>query len=180
MKAGEFRRWRRRVTRTAVALGVAALALGTLPGIARGAVYEVYTISGYEIWYAPTVGVFAGAGRGGDDQLSVWYTSIEHSQVISPTGTVTGGWARLYRLDGVQVAGMLSSSGTVRQINDGPGCTAETHVVNGYLHGVTRSDTVGPTGAGLFDATLVHHRAWIFGRCITYSASVEATISIIV
>ena len=157
---------------------LAALLLVTLsgPGLTRAAAPETYSLSGYEIWFTPSVGVFAGTGNGHAGDLSAWFSSIEHSQVISPSGTIIGGWATLYRLDGVSISGHFSG-GTIVQTNDGAGCTAEWHSVTGELTGVRRSDTAA-LGSGEFQVTLVHHRAWLFGRCISYSASVSGSISL--
>lgn len=145
-------------------------------GVARAAVPETYSVSGYEIWFTPTVGVFAGRGHGGAGEVSAWYSSIEHSQVISPSGTIVGGWATLYRLDGVRISGHFSG-GTVVQTNEGASCTTESHVVSGNLADVRRSDST-MTGTGEFLATLVHHRAWLFGQCISYAATVNGTIDL--
>ncbi len=144
---------------------------------ARASTYESYTLTGYEIWFAPTVGTFAGTGNGPTGALSAWYGSIEHSGVISPAGTINGGWATLYRLDGVRISGRFAT-GTVWLVNDGPGCTDETHVVRGILAGASRTDRE-EVGSGYLEATLVHHRAWLFGRCISYSASVNGTLSLV-
>jgi hypothetical protein len=65
----------------------------------------------------------------------------------------------------------------VRQTDDGAGCTDESHAVTGLLAGVSRSGRT-EVGAGIFHASLVHHRVWVFGRCISYAASVSGTISV--
>ncbi len=167
---------RARPARAGLAVMVILFAQLGLPGVARGGAYETYSLTGYEVWFTPTVGSFAGTGSGQAGPLSAWYGSIEHSPVISPSGTITGGWATLYRLDGVRISGQLSS-GFVQQTNEGAGCTDESHAVTGLLTGVSRSG-VTEVGAGVFRASLVHHRVWVFGRCISYAASVSGTISL--
>lgn len=147
------------------------------PGIARAATADVYVLAGYEVWFTPTVGRFVGAGYWTGGELSAWYSSIEHTNSVSPTGRVTGGWAALYRSDGVWITGTFSD-GTVVQTNDGAGCTNETHTVSGVMHDVMRSDSTGSNGAGIFDATLTHYRTWLFGYCMAYSASVAGTVTI--
>ncbi len=156
-----------------MALLLAALAG---PSVARASAQETYSLTGYEVWFTPTVGTFVGTGSGTDGASAGWQAAIEHSVVISPTGTITGGWATLYRTDGVQVGGYFTG-GAIQLVNDGAGCTVETHVVQGTLANVWRSNSPAVTG-GLFEGTLVHYRAWIFGQCITYSASVTATITL--
>jgi hypothetical protein len=155
-----------------------ALLLAALiaPSAARGAEQETYSLTGYEVWFTPTVGTFVGAGHGTGGELAAWHAAIEHSVVVSPSGTITGGWATLYRVDGVRLGGYFDG-GWLELTNEGAGCTNEEHAVSGTLSDVWRSDS-GARGTGQLDATLVHYRAWIFGRCISYSASVTATITL--
>jgi hypothetical protein len=161
-------------------IGLAVAVLLALPlagaGVARGAASESYSLNGYEIWFTPTVGTFVGTGRGTGGELAGWSSVIEHSLVVSPSGTITGGWATLYRLDGVRISGQFIG-GTLRLTNDGPGCTNESHAVTGRLARISRSDSAS-VGIGVFRATLVHYRTWLFGRCLTYSASVGGEISL--
>jgi hypothetical protein len=140
--------------------------------------YEVYSLTGYEIWFTPTTGTFVGVGTGASGDLSGWYTAIDHSVVITPTGTVDGGRAMLQRVDGVRMEGQFSG-GTVWQTVDGAGCTNEQHHVVGVVTDVTRSDRPGDTGVGYFTATLEHYRTWLFGDCYSYSARVDGSFSIL-
>ena len=159
-------------------MAIMALVLISLlvPGAARASNQEIYSLSGYEVWFTPTVGSFVGTASGADGAPAGWQAAIEHSVVISPTGTISGGWATMYRTDGVQVGGYFTG-GSIELVNDGAGCTAETHVVHGTLGNVWRSNSPAVT-TGELEGTLVHYRAWIFGQCITYSASVTATITL--
>ncbi len=159
-----------------IAIAILSLQLA-IPFAARAATYEVYTLRGFEIWFTPTVGTFVGVGEGSDARLSGWYTSIEHSLAITPTGSITGGTASLQRVDGVNMQGTFST-GSVRQLIDGAGCTNELHEVVGSVYGLTSSDQPGRTGVGHFQATLEHHRVWIFGDCYSYSATVNGTFSV--
>lgn len=166
--------------RRVMLVGLALAALLSVPAPAAATTsttYESYGLTGYEVWYAPTVGTFAGTGNGSGVALSAWYGSISHSGVISPTGTITGGWAVLHRLDGARLSGRFVG-GTAWLLDDGPGCTSEAHLVRGLLEGVTRTDSAA-IGSGYLEAILVHHRAWILGRCISYSASIDGTLSLI-
>lgn len=169
-------RWRSRIGGLVLAALLVVSIGGPGASVARAAQHETYSLSGYEIWFTPSVGVFAGRGNGSVGELSAWYSSIEHSQVISPSGTIIGGWAMLYRLDGVRI-GAHFNGGTVVQTNVGANCTAESHVVTGTLADVRRSDS-DASGTGEFLATLVHHRAWLFGQCISYAATVNGTINL--
>jgi len=172
---------RRRSVRALLAL-LPALLLAALafPAQVSAMSLESYSMTGYEVFYAPTRAVFVGAGNGeaGPLELSGWYTSVDHTLSVSP-GFVTGGFASLQRIDGVRIEGYFTD-GTVAQTNPGPDCTTETHTVKGMLRNVTRSDSPGVTGYAYFEATLTHFRAWVFGTCYSYSAKVEGTISVAV
>jgi hypothetical protein len=178
---------RRALSRTArlVPAAVAALLLvsGPVSAATTSQTYEIYALHGYEVWFTDTVGTFMGAGTGAGlgaaGDLSGWYTSVEHSLAITPTGTVTGGRAVLQRLDGVRMDGTFSD-GYVWQTNDGAGCTNESHQVIGTVTGLTRSDRPGEIGVAFFNATLVHYRTMLFNRCYAYSASVTGTFSILI
>jgi hypothetical protein len=118
-----------------------------------------------------------GVGHSSSNQLSGWFTRIEHTPAVSPTGSITGGSATLLRADGVQMNGTFST-GTVVQTIDGAGCTNESHDVYGSVYGLTSSDRPGQIGVGHFQATLVHYRVWAFNNCYSYSASVDGTFTV--
>ena len=145
---------------------------------ATSSLYEVYDLTGYEVWYAPTTGTFVGVGSGAAGEISGWYTAVDHDSVIIPTGTINGGSAVLQRVDGVRMSGRFNG-GNVWQTSDGPGCTNDEFQITGTVADVTRSDRPGDTGVGYFSATLKHYRAWIFGDCYSYSAKVTGTFSIL-
>jgi hypothetical protein len=65
--------------------------------------------------------------------------------------------------------------GTITTIDPGTNCTNERYLVTGALENVTTSTTAG--GSGSFSVTLTHYRTLLFGRCITYSASVVGTVN---
>lgn len=148
------------------------------PASAAASTSETYTMVGYEVFYAPDHGVFAGTGAGydGPHELSGWYTDVYHTEWISP-GNVTGGSAALSRIDGVQIAGTFSG-GDVSETNPGYDCTTETHTVTAELVNVTRTDEPGVVGTAVLNATLTHYQTWILGTCINYSARVDATITV--
>jgi hypothetical protein len=148
------------------------------PASARELTFSSYEMFGYEVFYAPDVGTFFGTGGESNVDLSTWYASIEHTLSIIPTGRITGGSATLYKLNGERIHGAFAD-GFVRLTNEGPNCTTETHAVTGLMTGVTSSAKPGVTGMGMFDATLTHYRAWILGRCYSYSASVAGTMTIV-
>jgi hypothetical protein len=173
----------RRTRRARIALVLMAAFAFAAPTAASAAttspsLYEVYDLTGYEVWYAPTTGTFVGVGSGAAGEISAWYTAVEHDAVIIPTGSVNGGTSVLQRADGVQMTGRFSG-GTVWQSNDGPGCSNDEFQITGTVADVTRTDRPGDTGVGFFTATLKHYRAWIFNDCYSYSAKVTGTFSIL-
>jgi hypothetical protein len=93
---------------------------------------------------------------------------------------------RAYGAAGAQpadvLAGLLERAWRERRplsvVSHGDGCTDETHLVRGVLMSVSRSDSAS-VGSGYFEASLVHHRAWVFGQCWSYSASINGTLSLI-
>jgi hypothetical protein len=150
------------------------------PVSASASTSETYSMVGYEIYYAPDHGVFAGTGAGvdGPHELSAWVTDVYHTLSISP-GNVTGGSASLQRIDGVYISGDFSG-GDVVESNPGYYCTTETHTVTAQLVNVTRSDEPGAVGTAVMTATLTHYQALFWGQCINYSARVDATITVTV
>jgi hypothetical protein len=169
---------RARLARLALAL-LATFAITSPASAAETTVlYEVYDLTGYQVAYAPDRGTFMGVGTGSAGDLSGWFTQVDHSLVITPTGTVTGGYATFTRSDGVSMSGRFTG-GIVWMTYDGPNCTNESHEVRGTLSDVARSDRPGETGIAYFSATLQHYRAWIFSSCYSYWAKVTGTFSIL-
>jgi hypothetical protein len=169
-----------RASRIALAVSLSLFALVPTTNAAVGSTsYEVYALHGAEVWFTPTTGTFVGIGNGDAGDLSGWYTAVDHSLVISPSGAITGGTASLVRVDGVRMTGYFDG-GTVIQTGFGDSCTQESHQVAGTLTGVTRTDRPGATGVAYFSATLTHYRTWFLGKCYSYSASVEGTFSILI
>jgi hypothetical protein len=138
------------------------------------------TITGYEFFATSTHGDFAGTASG--SLPGAWTISVRHARLClscTPTATIAGGSVSLVsRLGGdpVLVRGTFAA-GTVQVTNPGAGCTNQTFTVNGVLRGV---GTAGRrSGSGTFTATLTHHRRRLFGRCVTYAASVKGTLAVI-
>jgi hypothetical protein len=137
------------------------------------------TISGYEYFATSTDGKFAGSAAGA--LPGAWNADVQHTPLCvscTPTATITGGsfsLATTLNTIPALVTGVFSG-GTVQVIDLGAGCTNQSFAVNGIL------GNVGPwysgSGSGTFTATLTHYRVPIFGRCITYAASVAGTISL--
>ena len=100
----------------------------------------------------------------------------------TPLGTsaaITGGDFHLV----TRLAGTLTAvtgdftAGTVRQLSGFTGCASQRYAVHGVLDKV--GSGAAPRGTGTLDATLTHYRTTIFGQCLTYSASVRGSLSLI-
>src|SRR3954462_2571493 len=139
----------RALNRRASALALLAICASLavpLPAAAAAPETDTYSMTGYEVYYAPDQAVFVGTGSGldGPRELSGWYTSVYHTLAISP-GNVTGGGSTLPRIDGVRIDGAFSG-GDVAQVDEGYDCTTTTHTVSAHLVNVTRTDAQGVVG----------------------------------
>lgn len=166
-----FRRARWRL----VALAAVLLSLLAAPG--ASAATETYAVGGYEIWPTAYAATFVGTTRDPAGAWGGWRATIEHSGVISPTGSISGGRAELLLTDRSSIRATVSG-GTVTLVGGSETeCAAMTHEVSADLVDVVRGGR-STVGTGTLSATLVHYRAWVFGRCLTYSASVDGTIAL--
>lgn len=149
-----------------------------IPASASAASTYSDTISGFEYYATSTEGMFAGGASGslpGD-----WNADVHHGPLClscSVTATITGGsFSLATSVNGIPtlVTGTFIG-GTVQVTNVGPNCTNQTFEVNGTLA------SVGPwysgSGSGTFATKLTHYRHPLFGRCITYGASIAGTLS---
>lgn len=164
-----------------IILLAAALALLVATPTAVAAQSYSDTISGYEYAFTSTDGKFAGNASG--SLPGAWNADVQHTKLClscTPTATITGGsfsLATTHNGAPTVVSGAFVG-GTVQVINRGAGCTNQTFAVRGILGQVgwwTRG-----SGSGAFNVTLTHYRHSIFGRCVSYSASVRGTLSLTV
>jgi hypothetical protein len=165
--------------RRLIILLVAALALLVVPATAAAAQTYSDTISGHEYAFTSTDGRFAGIASGA--LPGTWNADVQHTPLClscTPTATITGGSFSLATthngfpalVSGAFVGGM------VQVMNVGSHCTNQTFAVDGILGNVgwwSRG-----SGSGTFMATLTHYRHSVFGRCLTYGASVRGTLSL--
>jgi len=136
-----------------------------------------YSISGLEVWPTPYAATFVGTAQSDTGTWGGWRARIDHSGVISPTGWIGGGYAELFSGDLTTVRGTFSG-GTITLIGGSETeCVTMTHAVSGTLVDVVRPGVIG-AGTGTLTATLTHYRLWVFGRCITYSASASGSIAL--
>jgi hypothetical protein len=158
---------------------VAALALLGAPASAAAAQTYSDTISGYEYAFTSTDGKFAGTASGA--LPGSWNADVQHTQLCrscTPTAKVTGGSFSLATTHNglpALVSGAFVG-GTVQLTNAGSNCSNETFAVNGILGHVGWWSS--GSGSGTFRVTLTHYRHSVFGRCVTYGASVRGTLSL--
>jgi hypothetical protein len=137
------------------------------------------TVSGYEYAFTSTDGKFAGSASG--SLPGAWNADVQHTPLClscTPTATITGGSFELATTHNGAPAVVSGDfvGGTVQVINPGASCTNQTFAVHGIL-GKVGWWSAG-SGSGRFDVTLTHYRRSIFGRCVSYSASVRGTLSL--
>ena len=156
---------------------VASLLLFLVPAPTASAATDVYAIAGYEVWPTAYVATFVGTTRDPAGSWGGWRASIEHSGVISPTGSISGGSAELVLADTSTIRARVAGGSVTLVAGSETDCAAMTHQVDGALVDVVRGGR-STVGTGTLTATLVHYRAWLFGRCLTYSASVDGTIAL--
>ncbi len=161
--------------RSALALVVACVVLGTNATQAVATATRTDTIKGTEVGYTSIKGVFAGYASG--DLSGAWTAVIDHT-VLSPNATITGGRFALYAVsDWVPktVKGNFASGGTVTKTYQAPGCGIQRYAVEGRL---TRVGIDGGSGHGKVSATLTHHRHRVLGHCVAYAASISGTVTL--
>jgi hypothetical protein len=166
------------VRRSLVVLALALLPL-SVPGVAGAAQTYNDTISGHEYFATSTDGKFAGTASGG--LPGYWNADVQHTPLCvscMPTATITGGSVELATtLNGslTLVTGRFTG-GEVQVTNAGTNCTNQTFDVDGALSSV--GAWYSGSGSGTFSATLTHYRQRLFGRCVTYAASVVGTLTL--
>jgi len=148
-----------------------ALGITTAPGVAAAASTVTYAVSGFEYAATPTVGSFAGAAATPDD-FGTWQATVVHGPLPvdqGGTASVTGG---TFGLDGQarDLAGGIDG-GTIMLLTTST-CGRQTYSVTGHL-------TLAPSGTGdaTFAMLLTHYRLRLFGRCISYAATVQGSVT---
>jgi hypothetical protein len=134
-----------------------------------------FAVSGSEYGFTRTLGLFAGTAAGNAAETALWNARVEHDPLGSIPTYVTGGSfvmgtrGSALKVDWVRGA-FVDHGGTITKIIPGTNCTKEQYLVVGALQNVSTSTTSG--GTGFLHVTLTHHRARVFGRCLTYRATV--------
>lgn len=158
---------------------IAAFTLLVTPATAAAAQTYGDTVSGYEYAFTSTDGRFAGTASGA--LPGPWNADVQHTPLClscTPTATITGGSFSLATTHNglpALVSGAFVG-GTVQVTNPGSNCTNQTFAVDGILGNVGWWSS--GSGSGRFTVTLTHYRHSVFGRCVTYGASVRGTLSL--
>jgi hypothetical protein len=156
-------------------LSVGVLAVKQAPASAA----STYTdgVSGFEYAFTSDEGRFVGSAQG--DLRGFWHADVLHSP-LTTSATITGGTFTLLTSIGgspAQVAGSFANGGTITQISGFTGCVNQQYSLDGTLTGV--GVVAGPMiGSGEFHAVLTHFRALVFGRCVTYFATVTGMVQL--
>lgn len=165
------------------ALGIAsAAAVVVAVGVVSAAASTQATdsITGVEVAASSSQGTFVGVAMG--DLPGAWRAVVRHAPLPRRAGghaAVTGGTFSLGTVvggDAVTVRGSLRRSARgITLVDAGSGCRDQTFRIRARLArvGISSRD-----GAGRLVATLTHYRTRIFGRCVTYSASVAGSVSL--
>jgi hypothetical protein len=159
------------------ALGACAIAgLAAVPTAFAAPASTTFQVFGAEVGFTPTQGTFVGKAFGNSGDRGAWRAVVDHAPLSSLPAAITGGSFNMattsptWRPD--FVAGTFTG-GTIDVINPGPLCTNQTFAVSGDLGNVATTTTSG--GSGVFKVILTHYRTVLFGRCLTYSATVAGT-----
>jgi hypothetical protein len=140
---------------------------------AAAALSNSYLASGIET-SIPTnnTSTFSGLAVGSQGDGALWKASVVHDPLSAcpfdsgSSCAITGGTFSLTSSAGA-VAGSFTE-GAVTPISQQQPCGQQVYGVAGSL--------VTTNGAATFTGTLTHYRAFIFGRCITYFATISGSL----
>jgi hypothetical protein len=153
-----------------IIVGAAVFAFTGLASVSRASTTYNDWIRGAEYSATSTEGKFAGYASG--DLLGYWNAVVDHTPLGS-AATITGG---SFSLDGLTDADGTFTGGSVTLNNPSSGCVNQSYAVQASLGSVSVGAATG--GTGTFNGTLVHYRQWVFGRCVTYSATIRGSLSL--
>jgi hypothetical protein len=165
-----------KIRKTLLSSVVVAAAAVLLSPISALAASYTDSVGGIEVFATSTTGVFTGTAGGA--LPGVWSATVHHTP-LGTSAAITGGSFDVVSVFGglpAVVAGSFNG-GSVAQTGGFSGCGNQTFDVNGSLVSVGVSG--GPhTGKGTFDAVLTHLRFSLFGKCITYGATIKGAVSL--
>jgi hypothetical protein len=160
---------RRAFIATASCLASAAL---LVTAVAAAAISPSYNVVGVETAFTPMQGTFVGTGLGSGGDGLIWKAVVDHTALSTDPATpasITGGTLAALSFEaGERVPfGGTFTGGTITYdpARSSPAaCGNQVYDVDGTL--------ALDVGTGAFSVFLTHHRVRLFGRCITFAASV--------
>ncbi len=158
------------LSKMAVALSL-VVGLLCMPAVALATTNLTYGISGVEYAATDGVGSFAGVAWASDD-AGTWQTTVVHGPLPTAVGhsaAITGG---SFAVNGAvrDMAGGING-GSIKLLTTST-CGRQTYKVAGHL-----VLTSGGSGDADFATVLTHYRIFLFGRCITVSATVRGGVT---
>jgi hypothetical protein len=167
---------------------LAALAVGissVTPAVASGeSSSHLYMLAGAETRATSVVGTFVGGAVGSQPGGMLWKAVVQHtrlSRTAESSALITGGGVTLKVWSETRLFETTRSftGGTIAYASErssSSACGQQVFRVNATLAGTKGGEPAG--GGGLLQVYLTHHRKSIFGRCITYAASVRGSLSL--
>jgi hypothetical protein len=172
---------------------LSSLALAVVGTTSVSATSHETVVSGFEMYATSTEGRFSGTatGQGQNGLWGAWSIVVDHTTLdpcgqasTVPCAWVTGGSFALavtsptveYVTGTFNPQDRLSVPGAdgISVLQAGWNCTTqEFKITDGLSHVGTGSQ---PSGSGRFVGYLWHHRHWVFGRCLTYAATVQGNV----
>ncbi len=154
-----------------VATAAAAVAVVATPASAHASSVPHFTVSGIETGVPQNeTSPFAGTAFSLRTGAAVWSASVVHTDLSGCTTTgdscgITGGSFTLSSLFG-KITGSFTG-GSITPEQDISGCQNEKYDVSGAVS-TNRGDAS-------FVVVLTHYQTMLFGRCVTYFATVTGT-----
>jgi hypothetical protein len=182
--------WHMKVLKLVATMGsmMVLTILGATSAYAQGS--HGTTVSGIEVHATWNQGTFTGTaynGVWGAWTIVVNHTDLDHLDTCGypsyPCAQISGGSFRLAAtspsvelITGSFVGQGRHTGGIVPVRGYGANCTTQLFHITDALRDVGSGSQ--HLGTGSFDAYLWHYRTWVWGRCITYSATVKGYVTL--
>jgi hypothetical protein len=148
-----------------------SLALVSVPATSFAATNVSYGLTGSEVWATSSTGVFVGAAATNDD-AGFWQATVVHGPLPTTVGSSAAVLSGSFGLNGWRRdLGGAVTGGSIKLLTTST-CGNQTYNVVGNV-----AVTQGGTGSASFSTVLTHYRFQVWGRCITYGATVSGGVS---
>jgi hypothetical protein len=160
--------------------GLAVAASAVTPAVAASTSSpHLYTVAGVETRATGVLGTFVGGAVNPRTGGMLWKAVVQHTPLTRKADSpalITGGGVTLRVWSGERFSETTRSftGGTIAYAGDRSSrssCGQQVFRVDAALAG-----TRAAGDAGLLQVYLTHHRKSIFGRCVTYAASVSGSL----